>query len=139
MKVFIKKLMFIDERSEDKKEKGTHKICHKGNLKFENYKNCLEATQLQNKINHLEKTKINIDSLKNHKQFKTNNKSILKHIKKFKSERHHAITEQINKIALNSNENKRMQLIDFIEIYPYKTSKGLVNEIEVIKCNNIVK
>ena len=32
-----------------------------------------------------------------------------------------------------------MQLIDLIEIYPYKTSKGLVNEIEVIKCNNIVK
>ena len=84
MKVFIKKLMFIDERSEDEKEKGTRKVCHKGNLKFENYKNCLEATQLQNEINHLEKTKINIDSLKNHKQFKRNSKSILKHIKNLK-------------------------------------------------------
>ena len=27
-------------------------------LKFENYKNCLEATQLENKINHLEKIKL---------------------------------------------------------------------------------
>ena len=34
MKAFIKKLMFIDERSEDKREKGTQVVCHKGNLKF---------------------------------------------------------------------------------------------------------
>ena len=27
----------------------------KRKLKFENYNNCLEATQLENKINHLEK------------------------------------------------------------------------------------
>ena len=41
------------------------KIClTKRKLKFENYKNCLEATQLENKINYLEKNKINIDSLK---------------------------------------------------------------------------
>ena len=39
------------------------KVCHKRKLKFENYKNCLEATQLENK-SYLEKHKINIDSLK---------------------------------------------------------------------------
>ena len=33
-------------------------------LKFENYKNCLEATQLENKINHLQKNQIAIDSIK---------------------------------------------------------------------------
>ena len=33
-------------------------------LKFENYKNCLKATQLDNKIKYLEKNKIKIDSLK---------------------------------------------------------------------------
>ena len=33
------------------------KVCHKGKLKFENYKNCLEGTQLENKINHLENKK----------------------------------------------------------------------------------
>ena len=36
----------------------------KRNLKFENYKKCLEATKLENKINYLEKNKISIDSLK---------------------------------------------------------------------------
>ena len=30
----------------------------KRKLKFENYKNCLEATQLENKINYLEKIKL---------------------------------------------------------------------------------
>ena len=29
----------------------------KKKLKFENYKTCLKATQLENKINHLKKTK----------------------------------------------------------------------------------
>ena len=41
--------------SEDKKAKGTKK-CHKENqLKFENYKDCLESTQLENRINYPEK------------------------------------------------------------------------------------
>ena len=46
--------------SENKKAKL--KLKHK--TKFENYKSCLEASQLENKINHLEKNKIDIDSLK---------------------------------------------------------------------------
>ena len=33
-------------------------------LKVGNYKNSLQATKLENKIKHLEKNKINIDSLK---------------------------------------------------------------------------
>ena len=48
----------IDDGSEDKKAKGTKKCVIKRKLKFENYKNCLEATQLENKINHLEKNQI---------------------------------------------------------------------------------
>ena len=36
----------IDDSSEDKKAKGTKKCAIKRKLKFENYKNCLEATQL---------------------------------------------------------------------------------------------
>ena len=36
----------------------------KRKLKFENFKNRLEATQLENKIMYLEKSKIKIDSLK---------------------------------------------------------------------------
>ena len=52
----------IHDGREDKKANGTKKCIIK-NIKFENYKNCLEATQLKNKINHLEKKKISTDSL----------------------------------------------------------------------------
>ena len=78
-------------------------------LKSENYKNSLEATQLENKINILEKNKSNIGRLrikqfirkkKNQKQFIRNNKSILKTQERFKSESHNVFTEEINKIAL---------------------------------------
>ena len=55
---------FIDGGSEDKKAKGTKKYAIKRKLKFEHYKNCLEATQLDDKIKYLEKDKINIDSHK---------------------------------------------------------------------------
>ena len=42
----------------------------KRKLKFENYKKCLEATQLDNKINYLQKIEINKDSIRKvHKEF----------------------------------------------------------------------
>ena len=54
-------------------------MCRKRELKLENCKNSLEATQFGNKIKYLEKSKINIESLKtNHEDFIRNNKSILK-------------------------------------------------------------
>ena len=128
----------IDDGSEDKKAKGTKMCVIK--LKFENYKSCLEVTQLDNKINHLEKNKINIDSLKsNPKKFITNNKSILKPQQRFKSERHNVFTEEINKTELSSNDDKRIQSIDSIESYAYGTRKDLVSQKEEIKCNNIIK
>ena len=53
------------------------KRCVIKKLNFEFYKNCLQATQLQNKINYLEKNKINIYSYKkNHKEFIRNSKLI---------------------------------------------------------------
>ena len=67
------------------------------------------------------------------------NKLILKTRQRFKIERHNVFTEEINKIALSSNDDKRMPSIDLIETYAYGTSKDLVNEKEEIKCNNIVK
>ena len=39
-------------------------MCQKRTLKFENYKNCLEATQLENEIIHLGKNKTDLDSIK---------------------------------------------------------------------------
>ena len=40
----------IDDSSEDKKAKDTKKCVMKRKLKCQNYKNCLKATQLDNKI-----------------------------------------------------------------------------------------
>ena len=54
----------IDQSSEDKKAKGTKKCVIKRKLKFENYKNCLEATQLESKINYLETKTTDIDNIK---------------------------------------------------------------------------
>ena len=52
----------MDDGSEYKKVKGIKKCVIKRKLMFENYKNCLKATELDNKMNYLEKNKINIVS-----------------------------------------------------------------------------
>ena len=44
-------IYLINDGSEDKKAKGTKKCIINRKLSFENYKNCLETTQLENKIN----------------------------------------------------------------------------------------
>ena len=62
----------------DKKTKGAKKYVKKRKLKFDDYKNCLEATQFENKVNNPEKNKIDIHSLKkDHKEFIKHNKVIL--------------------------------------------------------------
>ena len=38
-----------------KKKKGTKKFVIKTKPKIEDYKNCLQAVQIENEINHLEK------------------------------------------------------------------------------------
>ena len=48
----------VDDRSKDKKGKGTKKCVIKRKLKFENYKNYLEVTQRENKNKDLEKIKL---------------------------------------------------------------------------------
>ena len=48
----------VDDRSKDKKGKGTKKCVIKRKLKFENYKNYLEVTQRENKKKDLEKIKL---------------------------------------------------------------------------------
>ena len=58
--------------------------------------------------------------------------------RRFKSERH-VFTREISKIALTSNDDKKMQSIDLIETYAYRTSKNLERENDEIKCNNIRK
>ena len=53
------------------KKNKTQKSAPKKTLKFEDYKNCPEPTQLENEINHPEENKTDMDSLKeDHKQLK---------------------------------------------------------------------
>ena len=57
-------IYLTDDNSEDKKIKGTKKCAMKRKCEFENYRNFLEATKLDNKIKYLEKNKIDTDSIK---------------------------------------------------------------------------
>ena len=49
------------------------------------------------------------------------------------------MTEDINKIALSSNDDKIVKSTDLTETYAYGRSKDLVSDKEEIKCNNITK
>ena len=55
---------FLYDNRVDKKTNDTKKCVIKRKLKFENYKSYLEATQLENKIKHLEKNRIDINTPK---------------------------------------------------------------------------
>ena len=46
---------------------------------------------------------------------------------------------EINKNALSSNDDQRMQSINSIETHAYGTRKDLASEKEETKCNNIIK
>ena len=62
-----------------------------------------------------------------------NNEIILKSKQRFKSEAHNVYTEEINKIVLSSNDDKRLQTFDRITSYPYNVSyecwKSMQNRI----------
>ena len=46
-------------------------------------------------------------------------KIILKSQQRFKNDRHSVYTEEVNKIALRSNDDKRLQTIDKVTTCPY--------------------
>ena len=94
----------MDDGWSDKKAKGTKKCLIKQRLKFNDYKDCL-----------------------------LNNGIILKSQQRFKSERHDVYNEEINKIALGSNDDKRLQTFDRITSYPYGASAGKVCKTRAIK------
>ena len=135
-----KRYSYLKYINYENKAKGTKMCVIKRKLKFQDYKNCLEAAaQIENKINYLAKHKIDADGPKeNQKEFKTF-KLILKTQQKFRSEKHNVFVEEINKIALSSNDDKTIQSIDMIETYAHRTNKGLVCKKEEIKYNNIIK
>ena len=97
--------------------KDTKKCVVKRKLKFKGYKQFLEATQFENKINHLEKNDRNMDNLlENDNKFMKNNKLILKIQQRFKSKKH-VFIEEINKNLLSLNDDKGIQSIDSVEMY----------------------
>ena len=75
---------------------------------MQDYKNCLKASQIINTVNYLKKNEIDVDYCKEDKKDFIKNRLILKTQQRFKSERHNVFTEEINKIALSSNDDKRM-------------------------------
>ena len=79
-----------DDGKEDKKAKGTKKCVIKRMIKFDDYKNCL----LKDKV-------------------------LLKSQQRFISKKHDVYTEDINKIALSNNDDKRIVSSDKITSYPY--------------------
>ena len=79
-----------DDCKEDKKAKGTKKCVMKRMIEFNDYKNCL-----------------------------LNNEVVLKSQQRFRSKGHDVYTENINKIALSSNYDKRLTASDKITSYPY--------------------
>ena len=57
---------------------------------------------------------------------------------KSKSNHHNVYTEEVHKIALNSIDNKRLQIFDRVTTYPYGTNAFKVCESEMlskIHCN----
>ena len=79
-----------DDGKEDKKAKGTKKCVIKKMIKFNDYKKCL-----------------------------LNDKVMLKPQQRFISNKHDVYTENINKIALSNNDDKRIVLSKKITSYPY--------------------
>ena len=93
----------MDGNTEHKKAKVTIKCVVKTRLMFENYTDCL-----------------------------FNDKIILKSQQRFKSDYHNVCAEQINKIALSINDNKRLQTFDKITTYRYGTNAFKVCESEML-------
>ena len=68
----------------------------------------------------------------NYKDYLFNNKIILKSQQRFKSDHHNVYVEEINKISLSSNDDKRLQTFDKITTYPYGTNAFKVCESEML-------
>ena len=94
----------MEDGSDHKKATGTKKCVIKRELMFENYK----------------------DSL-------FNVKIILKSQQRFRSDHHRVYTEEVNKIALSSNDDKRLQTFDKVTTYPYGTNAIKVCESEMLR------
>ena len=82
----------MDDHSEKKKSKGTKKYVIKRRLMFENYTDSLFNDQI-----------------------------ILKSQQRFKSDLYEVYIEEITRIALSSNDDKRLQIFNRVTAYPHGT------------------
>ena len=91
------------------------------------------------KLNYVEKYKADVKSLiENHKDC-IKNKVMLKTKWRFKRKRHNVFVEEITKIALSSNDDKRLWSIDLVEPYAYGKVKIYYEKKNELKCRNISK
>ena len=67
-----------------------------------------------------------------------NDKVIIKSQQRFTSYNHKVYTEEVNKIALSSNDDKRIQTFDKVTTYPYGTNVFKVYENEMLLKNKWV-
>ena len=67
-----------------------------------------------------------------------NNNTILRSQLRFKSDLHNVYTEEVNKIAISSNDDKRLQTSDRITTYPYGTNAYKVCESEMMKMKKYI-
>ena len=68
----------------------------------------------------------------NYKDCLFNDKTILRLQQRSKSYHQKVYTEEVNKIALSSDDDKRLQTFDGIETYPYGTNAFKVCESEMM-------
>ena len=68
----------------------------------------------------------------NYRESLFNNKAIMRSKLKFKSDHHNVYIEEVNKIVLNSSDNKRLQTFDGVTTYPYGTNAFKVCEREMM-------
>ena len=92
-----------EDGSVHKRAKGTKKCIIKREIMFEHYKDCL-----------------------------FNNKTIIKSQQRFRSDHHNVHTEEVNKIALSSNDDKRLQIFVGITTYQYGSDAFKVCESEML-------
>ena len=61
---------------------------------------------------------------------------ILKRQQRFESKRHNVFNEEINKIALSSNDGKILQSTDSVKTHAYGASKNLLRMKEKVNATN---
>ena len=97
-----------DDGNKHKKSKGKKRCVIKQKLMLQNFKNCL-----------------------------FNNETVYRSQERFKSYNHDVYTEEVNKIALSNNDDKRLQTFDGITTYPYGTNAFKVCESEMLMVKDL--